>query len=414
MISKLDPMMARNERSARPRIALYSHDTMGLGHLRRNILIASVLAQQPTGADTLVISGTREACHFAMQAGVDCVTLPALCKSKNGDYSAKYLPWDCRQTTKLRSRIIESTIDAFDPDLFIVDKVPRGIGGELEPSLQQIRNRSKTRCVLGLREILDDPKTASRQWKLAQSDQAIEDYYDEVWIYGDQKVYDSLHHYEFSHEVKDRAVFTGYLDQSKRLHVDAERFATKENNRPMVVCTVGGGQDGIKLAAAFAETDLPPGWHGVLITGPYLPEPDRIWLRHTLAGRNDIRLVEDMVESDHFISIADRVVSMAGYNTIASILSFEKPALVVPRMKPRREQWIRASTLAQKGMLSVVEPRRLSAEVIGAWLTSENVQRPVSGLVDLLGLERIVHRVGHLLSNAISFPANSTAEVSIA
>ncbi len=88
------------------------------------------------------------------------------------------------------------------------------------------------------------------------------------------------------------------------------------------------------LASAFASARMPPGWKGILITGPFLPEADRVWLRQAVASRSECVLMEDLVEADRYIAKADRVVSMAGYNTVASILSFQKPALVVPRMAP--------------------------------------------------------------------------------
>jgi len=43
-----------------PRIALYSHDTMGLGHIRRTSLLARALRRPPLNAHVLLLSGIRE------------------------------------------------------------------------------------------------------------------------------------------------------------------------------------------------------------------------------------------------------------------------------------------------------------------------------------------------------------------
>jgi predicted glycosyltransferase len=75
------------------RIALYSHDTMGIGHLRRNLLIAQVLAGPPGSATILLIAGAREAGAFALPSGVDCLTLPALYKTATGRYESRACPW---------------------------------------------------------------------------------------------------------------------------------------------------------------------------------------------------------------------------------------------------------------------------------------------------------------------------------
>src|SRR2546422_7780406 len=43
------------------RVALYSHDTMGLGHMRRNLLLAQALRHSRLQAVVLMIAGAREA-----------------------------------------------------------------------------------------------------------------------------------------------------------------------------------------------------------------------------------------------------------------------------------------------------------------------------------------------------------------
>jgi len=47
--------------TARPiRIARYSRDTMGVGHTRRNLLLAETLAAAPECPSVLPVSGSRE------------------------------------------------------------------------------------------------------------------------------------------------------------------------------------------------------------------------------------------------------------------------------------------------------------------------------------------------------------------
>ena len=45
---------------------------------------------------------------------------------------------------------------------------------------------------------------------------------------------------------------------------------------------------------------------------------------------------------------------MGGYNTFCEILSFDKKALIVPRMVPRLEQFIRASRAHELGLVSML------------------------------------------------------------
>src|SRR5262245_35394626 len=55
----------------RPRVLLYSHDTMGIGHVRRNLLIAQALTAPPVSATVLLVAGAREAGAFSLPPDVD-------------------------------------------------------------------------------------------------------------------------------------------------------------------------------------------------------------------------------------------------------------------------------------------------------------------------------------------------------
>ncbi|MCC6509323.1 MAG: glycosyltransferase [Pirellulaceae bacterium] len=392
----------------RPRIAFYSHDTMGMGHLRRNMLIASALSAGQCQADTLLIAGTREAGFFAEQAGLDCVTLPALTKNRDGNYAARHYNWSLEETTRLRSRVIASTLLAFRPDILVVDKLPQGICNELQRTLKLVRNRVQTHCVLGLRDVLDDPHVAIPEWTRSNNDQIIEDYFDEVWVYGDPAIYDCRTEYQFSKSTLDRVFFTGYLDQQSRLVPSAP---TSNAERPLALCLVGGGQDGVGLAKAFVKGGVPAGWQGVVITGPFMPVSDKQQLTQaaaaTLAGSLEgsvaassgsvasgpITIIDQLVEADDYVRKADRVVAMGGYNTVMSVLSFRKPALIVPRTRPRTEQWIRAERLAAANLISTLHPTELTPAAIRDWLSQPKVADPRQHTIDLNGLDRIQSRV---------------------
>jgi predicted glycosyltransferase len=62
------------------RIVFYSHDTMGLGHVRRNILIARTLGSSHLQPVILMVTGIGEAAVFGIPPAADYLTLPALHK----------------------------------------------------------------------------------------------------------------------------------------------------------------------------------------------------------------------------------------------------------------------------------------------------------------------------------------------
>ena len=93
--------------------------------------------------------------------------------------------------------------------------------------------------------------------------------------------------------------------------------------------------------------------------------------------------------------------SMGGYNTICSVLSFDKQALIVPRVHPRQEQLIRAQRLAEVGLIDLLHPQQLTASAISHWLQSyDSRPTPARGQIDLNGLDRVSDFFGDLLNGS--------------
>jgi predicted glycosyltransferase len=359
------------------RIALYSHDTMGLGHVRRNLLIAQALADSSLQANTLIIAGVREAGAFVMPQGGDCLTLPAYRKDHNGEYAPRSLAMETASLAILRSQVIGAALKNFAPDLFIVDNVPRGALQELTPVLTRLKDQGKTRCVLGLRDILDAPERVQKQWRLLDNEAAIRDYYDAVWIYGDRNVYDAIEEYAFPPDMAAKSTFTGYLDPTARLihnDADADLFAQLPKDlaqKGFTLCMIGGGQDGLAVTQAFARAELPADEYGVIVTGPFLPSPQKQRLLDWVAGNRRLKALEFLPEPMRLMRQAKRVIAMGGYNTVQEILCLGKRALIVPRDRPRLEQTIRAQRLHARGLLDLIAFHQLNPRTLSAWLHHE-------------------------------------------
>ena len=383
--------------SALRRIALYSHDTVGLGHFRRNLSIASVVVDSPTPTDILLISGSRESVSFPVPAGVDCLTLPGLAKH-GGSYTARTLAASLDEIVELRSVIIAAALESFQPDVLIVDKVARGVCGELDLALRRLAELGCTRCVLGLRDVLDDVQTTRAEWESADTATTIADLYDAVWIYGDPTVFDLCHEYSVPAPVAERATFTGYLGHGRPqilAGLDPAVIAA-----PYALCLVGGGEDGFALADAFTADPLPSGLRSVVVTGPYMDPGHRCRLRDRAESRLDMTLLGFVQDCDELIIGAEAVVSMGGYNTVCELLAHAKRPLIVPRVTPRTEQLIRAQRLADRGLVDVLHPDQLSPVALAHWIETERTAaRAPTDPVDLCGLSRIPGLVEQVLQN---------------
>ncbi|MEA5565129.1 glycosyltransferase family protein [Anabaena sp. UHCC 0399] len=384
------------------RIALYSHDTMGLGHKRRNLLIAQTLGFSPLQTDILMISGIQDASNLPTPPGVDCLTLPALHKNIDGQYQARKLNLSLQEIITLRSQVILTTIKTFKPDIFIVDNVPRGAVRELDPTLDYLRREGKTHCILGLRDILDEPASVRRDWKRAANEEAIQTYYDQVWVYSDRNIYDLAKEYRFHPKTVAKFRYTGYLDQRSRLkHLNLDTVQSfKALNLPserLVLCLVGGGQDGAMLAETFAHAELPPDMNGIILTGPFMPREIRQKLQNYAAQRHNLRVLEYLAEPTMLLHQAERVIAMGGYNTTCELLSFGKRSLILPRVKPRKEQLIRAERLKELGLIDFLHPDQLTSAALTNWLKLDIEPPPVRKFLDLKGLTRIPQFVNEIL-----------------
>jgi predicted glycosyltransferase len=125
----------------------------------------------------------------------------------------------------------------------------------------------------------------------------------------------------------------------------------------------GGGEDGYELLRAVLEA-LRVGRNGcgfepVLVGGPLMPPHHRAEVLEHARDRS-IRYIDFVDDVASYVEAADVVVSMGGYNSVCELLSLRTPALIVPRVWPRREQLMRAQALSQFDLLHWLDPSELA------------------------------------------------------
>jgi predicted glycosyltransferase len=350
-----------------------------------------------------MIGGMREAGAFELPHGVDCLTLPAYAKGSDGTYRPRDLGESLAILTAVRSGAILSAVEAFDPDLMIVDNVPRGAQRELDPVLRALRRRGRTRMVLGLRDVIDTPSVVRAQWLRQRNFEALRNFYSEVWVYGDRGFYDTIGEYGLDGELGTKAQFVGYLDQRARLGSPAARPALDavigDDPRPYILCSVGGGRDGADLCRAFVHAELPPGHRGIVVTGTQMAHEIRAELRALGKGRSELLVVEFVREPIALMAGAAAIIAMGGYNTVCEVLSLKRPALIVPRAAPRAEQAIRAERLVAHGLIDLLSADALDPVTLAHWMRSQRSGRHrARDILDFEGLRRIRERADTLLA----------------
>lgn len=358
-------------------ILMYSHDTFGLGHIRRTMAIAQHLVRP--GVNVLILTGSPLVGRFDFPEGVDFIRIPGMIKKTNEEYLPLAVRMSAKHALNIRRNIIVATAKAFQPHLFIVDKAPLGLKREVLPTLKWFKRRlPNTKTILGLRDIMDDSASTIKDWRDKGIYEVLDQYYSEIWVYGNKAFYDPVKEYEIPPRISPKMVFTGYIPRSvprRGMIASVRQEECLTQKEKLVVVTTGGGGDGyplidayLKMLESMGERAEKPGFRSILVSGPFMPKPLREEIhRRAIAVR--ARFYHFFRRMEVLIGMADLVVSMGGYNTTCEILSQQKPSLVVPREEPRLEQRIRAEVLSSHGLIDYLPwgdlgPKALEEKVV--------------------------------------------------
>lgn len=330
-----------------------SHDGYGLGHIRRNVLVArEVLRLEPTAHVTLV-TGVARRPVWLQDPRFTVVAVPPLLKNTQGDYCNTGLGLPAAVAE--RARIFSRTVASLRPDVVVVDRHPYGTAGELRAGLNDARRHGAT-LVLGLRDVLDQVASVRRELDGPGWD-GVGGIFDEILVFGDPLLCD--HQREYGLPI--RPTYCGWVVEPAALGPRAEG---------LVVVSAGGGGDGenvfrLGVEALRRRTHL----RGVVAAGPYAGS----WARRAMDGDRDlaarVQLSPDCGSTVRLFATASAVVQMAGYNSTLEALTAGLRAVLVPRRSPRREQAIRAGRLAALGLADVVDESASPDEV--AWLLDQ-------------------------------------------
>ena len=328
---------------------------MGLGHLRRCRAIAHALVERNKDLSVLIISGSPIIGSFDFKARVDFVRVPGVIKLRDGEYTSLNLHIDVAETLAIRGSIIRHTAEAFAPDLFLVDKEPLGLRGEVTDTLELLKRRGVP-LVLGLRDVMDDPLLLAPEWKRKNVLPALRDLYDDIWIYGLPQICDPLAGIALPKSVKRKISYAGYLSRSLPA-TPRPNVLDGFDDQPYLLVTTGGGGDGdalIDWVLRAYEHDPGLPHRAVLVFGPFMQPEAQAEFLHRAEKLPKLRAITFDARIEALIAGAAGVVAMGGYNTFCEILSFDKRAIIVPRTVPRLEQFIRAERAQELGLVRML------------------------------------------------------------
>ncbi|MEW5902477.1 MAG: glycosyltransferase, partial [Acidobacteriota bacterium] len=352
------------------RIALYTHDTLGLGHTQRVAKLARGLTQAFSDARCLLLTGLEKPGLIPPSKMIDFIRVPGVAKTGVEKYRSRRLGIPLSMLTSIRSTVLGGAVESFRPDVFIVDNVPLGMNNELLPLLERFKaNARPVKAVLLLRDVLDSPRHIKSIWARRGDYDALRRLYDLILVFSRPEIFDPVKAYDFPAAAARKTRFCGFLGAlSCRPSSPCDPKSFPRAGTPMVTVTVGGGEDGFSLIWTYLKgivncPELKDTQHFILL-GPFIPEAKRNRIVASFGDVPNLFIHYHVFDFENWIRASDLIVAMGGYNPVYEVLSLRKRLLVVPRVFPRREQLIRAKALAGRGLIEMIHPDHLTPELI--------------------------------------------------
>jgi predicted glycosyltransferase len=376
-----------------PRIAFFSNDPGGLGHLRRILKIAWYLRGRWPESTQLIVTGSPGVQMLSLPDDAELLKLPSVKSSGFRKYAARYLPISFPEIWELRRDLLLSLGRLYQPDIALVDHMPAGLRGDLLPCLREFKARSPhTRLVLGLRDVTYDPGLLRTAWASEGIYELLDELYDLILVFGQRKFLDVVEEYGFSRTAASKTRHVGYLGASPSARSpEAVRAQLGLRTARLVVVTVGGGDMGLHLLhTMFEAVKLIPGdlpFDCLLVCGPLTSTESFGSLRALVGERPGMHVRHYVQDLREYIAAADLVVATAGYNSVCEILSSGRPAILVPQLHENGEQVLRAGLMSRLGLFRILEPSDLSPARLLAYAL-ESLEHPIGDRppVDLNGL----------------------------
>ncbi len=370
--------------TARPRtVLMYSHDGVGLGHMRRNATIASRLVRHFPDINILMMVGCQTGVFFDLPPRVDFIKLPSIRKVATNTWESRSLRVSKEVAGRLRANLIRMAAQSLEPDVVLVDHVPAGVWDELLPTFEALRD-GPTKIVLGLRDILDAPDVVRAAWTRAGTYDVIRSHYDRVLIYGDPAIFDAAAAYGLNGALADKVRYCGYLapepDAPHGSEPPLRRFPGRDG---FVVVTMGGGADAFPVMRtcldAVRRNDAGDGPEVLIIAGPVMDRDGRRALKERAKGL-PVRVLDWTPDAARYLRDADLVVAMGGYNTMMEAIRHGRRTVIIPRRGPSAEQRMRARLFADRGLVATLDPEEATParlwRVLTGWRGTPPPSRP--------------------------------------
>ena len=313
------------------RVLFYSHDSYGTGHLRRTLRLSRHLRRCRPTVEPVVATGSPVAERFLGPSDAPYTVLPPVIKVGDGAYEARDSTRTLGEVLAERTSMLLQLVEAYPPDIVVVDHAPAGLCGELLLVVDRlVARRPRPRFVLGLRDVAGGGDATRQAWAEYGIRDLLEGLYDAIVVFGWREYFDVVLECGLPPAAAAKTRFVGYLGEPADLTgalLVRRRFGS--SGRPLVVATVGGGEDGYQVLVTLLDAHrLWPEsvrFDSVLIGGPLMPGSDRRRLAEASARVRGVSFLDEVPDLPAFLAAADAVIAMAGFNTACELFAAARP-----------------------------------------------------------------------------------------
>jgi predicted glycosyltransferase len=373
------------------RVFLYVQHLLGIGHLKRAVVLARSLAA--AGLEVTLASGGRPVEVLAVE-GARFVQLPPAAAA---DLGFKLLvdehgaPIDDRWRERRREALL-AAYRAAAPHVLILELYPFGrrqMGFELLPLLDEaLAAPRRPAIVSSVRDIVGGGRRKPhRQDEMLA---LVERYVDHVLVHGDPELIAFEDTFRHAARIAHKLHYTGYV--IGRANAAGPREAAGHDE---VIVSAGGGAMGMRLLeCAIHARPLTSvanrKWR--VLAGANMPAEEFASLAALAANAGEGELVLEPARPD-FPALLARCalsISQAGYNTMLEVLDAGARAVVAPFARGEEvEQALRARIFAERGLIELLDENALTPEALAAAVERAlRRPRPSKSGVDLRGAER--------------------------
>jgi predicted glycosyltransferase len=353
----------KKETNTKQKVIIHCQYVYGIGHLVRTVELANGLSEK---FQVFIFNGGETVPNFYLPKEVKFIQLPAIYKEENSNLlspvDSSTSIEECFQDRRI---IIEQKTEEIKPDILITEHFPFGLlfEDEVTSLISKVKHiNPSSKIISSVRDIIESNGGGKNDDYIVE---LINEWYDLVLVHGDENCLHLKQSFSQIDKISVPVFHTGYIVRLIPTNIKPEI------QYPIILASVAGGRLGNELLEAVIDSHLLIKnniKHSlILFSGAFQNDFKQQEKKIIDLNSEDIKLYcFDSTMYLNYLSQADLVISLGGYNSIIESVSAKKTMLVYQRgfSGGNKEQDLRIKLFENLGCLNVLKPQDLNIKVL--------------------------------------------------